>query len=108
VAKARIRVVAKARIRVVAKARIRVVAKARIRVVAKARLRHDGGCPAWLRRLCQSATKSIGASSTGGKPPSRDTSARILRAKGNSSRGHSTSSTGSRCSCGTLMVKTPQ
>ena len=37
------------------------------------------GCPDCLR-ACHSATKSIGCSSTGGKPPSRVTSARMLRA----------------------------
>ncbi len=46
-------------------------------------------------RCCHSATKSIGCSSTGGKPPSLVTSERMLRANGNRMRGHSTSSTGS-------------
>ena len=49
-----------------------------------------------------------GQSATGGKPPSRVTSARMLRAKGKSSRGHSTSSTGSSTSGSTVMVKMPQ
>ena len=54
-----------------------------------------GAAPACARRDCHSATKSIGCSSTGGKPPSRVTSDRMLRANGNRMRGHSTSSTGS-------------
>ncbi len=43
-------------------------------------VRRSRSAPVWPRRLCQSATKSIGCSSTGGKPPSRVTSARMLRA----------------------------
>ena len=35
-------------------------------------------------RACHKATKSIGCSSTGGKPPSRVTSDRMLRANGKS------------------------
>src|SRR5580698_17609 len=80
----------------------------------------EGGCrthryattglvaPAWARRDCQSATKSIGCSSTGGKPPSRVTSDRMLRANGNRIRGHSTSSTGSIALSGRpVKVNTP-
>ena len=48
------------------------------------------------------STKSIGSIISGGKPPSRVTSATIRRANGNSSRGHSISSTGCRLSGGML------
>ena len=44
------------------------------------------------------ATKSIGPNIKGGKPPSRETSDRILRAKGKSNLGHSISSMGCKCS----------
>ena len=77
--------------------------------LSRCRRRRSGWAPPRPRTLaacaccCRrrySATKSIGSSISGGKPPSRVASAMIRRANGNSRRGHSISSSACRLSGG--------
>ena len=68
-----------------------------------------GGAGCWpcccATRCWYSATKSIGSSSSGGKPPLRVADEMISRANGNSSRGHSIITSACKVSAGTFWMR---